>query len=143
MSQPLQKLLVYSLESVVSKSRPDARQGPCARASRRSNSGRSGKWSRAVRIGIHTGAVIIGEMGHDHLKGITVVGDVVNTASRLEGMTKDFKAQLVISDEVATGGGLTLNGAERHEVEVRGRVAKMAVQVVASATDLKTEFQEA
>ena len=82
-------------------------------------------------------------MGHDHLKGITVVGDVVNTASRLEGMTKDFKAQLVISDEVATGGGLTLNGAERHEVEVRGQVAKMAVQVVASATDLKTEFQEA
>ena len=90
-----------------------------------------------IGISIHTGAVIIGEMGHDHLKGITVVGDVVNTASRLEGMTKDFKAQLVISDDVATSGGLTLDAAQRHEVEVRGRMAKMVVRVVASATDLR------
>ena len=93
--------------------------------------------SEPLRIGIHTGTVIIGEMGHDHLKGITVVGDVVNTASRLEGMTKDFKAQLVISDDVATSGGLTLDAAQRHEVEVRGRVAKMAVRVVTAAADLK------
>ena len=48
-------------------------------------------------IGIHTGNVIIGKMGYKHAKNLTAVGDAVNTASRLESLTKELKSQIIIS----------------------------------------------
>ena len=46
-------------------------------------------------IGIHSGNVIFGKMGYKHAKNLTAVGDAVNTASRLESLTKEFKCQLI------------------------------------------------
>lgn len=89
-----------------------------------------------IGIGIHAGSVIVGEFSRVNLKGITVVGDVVNTASRIEGMTKDFGAQLVISEEVMKRSGLVSDGNRRHEVAVRGRVERMQVRVFDSAGKL-------
>jgi adenylate cyclase len=82
-----------------------------------------------IGIGIHAGPVILGEMGYANLKGITVVGDVVNTASRLEEMTKRFGAQVVVSEDAATHLGDGIAGWQRHEIEVRGRVRAMTVLV--------------
>ena len=48
-------------------------------------------------IGIHTGNMIIGKMGYKHAKNLTAVGDAVNTASRLESLTKELKSQIIIS----------------------------------------------
>ena len=48
-------------------------------------------------IGIHVGTVIIGEMGYEKVSSLTAIGDAVNTASRLEGLSKDYGAQLVFS----------------------------------------------
>ena len=50
-----------------------------------------------IGIGIHTGNVIIGKMGYKHAKNLTAVGDAVNTASRLESLTKELKSQIIIS----------------------------------------------
>lgn len=82
-----------------------------------------------IGIGIHAGPVILGEMGHANLKGITVVGDVVNTASRFEEMTKRFGAQVVMSEDAASHIGDGIAGWQRHEVEVRGRMETMTVLV--------------
>lgn len=43
-------------------------------------------------IGIHSGHAIVGEMGYGGSVAVTAVGDTVNTASRLEGLTKEFGA---------------------------------------------------
>jgi adenylate cyclase len=82
-----------------------------------------------VGIGIHTGPVILGEMGYANLKGITVVGDVVNTASRLEERTKRFGVQVVMSEDAASHVGDGIADWLRHEVEVRGRMGTMTVVV--------------
>src|SRR6266566_2452339 len=43
-----------------------------------------------IGIGIHTGPAIVGEMGYGTAVSITAVGDSVNTASRVEGLTKTY-----------------------------------------------------
>ena len=80
-----------------------------------------------IGIGVHAGPVIVGEMGYPRLKGITVVGDVVNTASRLEEMTKRLDARLVISQDAAVHLREMTGSWERQEVEVRGRAGTMTV----------------
>jgi class 3 adenylate cyclase len=74
--------------------------------------------------------VILGEMGYTNLKGITVVA-MVNTASRLEEMTKRFGVHVVMED-AASHVGEGIADWLRHEVEVRGRMGTMTV-VVSSA----------
>src|ERR1700674_627115 len=89
-----------------------------------------------IGIGIHTGPAIVGEMGYGTAVSITAVGDSVNTASRIESLTKTYACELVISEAVALRAGIDLSAAPRHEIEIRGRVEPLAVRTFASAGDL-------
>jgi len=53
-----------------------------------------------IGIGIHVGPVIVGEMGYRNATALTAIGDAVNTASRLQEMSKDFDCELVVSADV-------------------------------------------
>lgn len=91
-----------------------------------------------IGIGIHSGTAIIGEMGYARATTVTAIGDAVNTASRLEAMTKDYGAQLVVSETVARQADVDLSGFPSHEIEVRGRAGTIVVRVVSDARDLPT-----
>jgi adenylate cyclase len=51
-----------------------------------------------IGIGVHVGEVVVGEVGHPKRRQLTALGDVVNTASRVESATKEFSASLLISE---------------------------------------------
>ncbi len=89
-----------------------------------------------IGIGIHAGPAIVGEMGYARAAQITAIGDTVNTASRLESMTKEFGVELVVSQELLDRAGIDLGDAPRHEVEIRGRQSRLAVRAVSKAGDL-------
>jgi adenylate cyclase len=81
-------------------------------------------------IGLHTGPAVVGRMGYAETIYLTAVGDTVHVASRLEGLTKEYHCQIVLSEQVARCVGLDLTAYPRHELTVRNRREPLAIYVV-------------
>ncbi|MBV6493406.1 MAG: Na(+)-translocating NADH-quinone reductase subunit F [Turneriella sp.] len=75
-----------------------------------------------VRIGLHAGTAIVGEMGYGTAMQITAIGDVVNTASRMEHANKKTGTWLLFSENVATLAGASTDAIKfRARVQLRGK----------------------
>jgi adenylate cyclase len=80
-----------------------------------------------VRIGIHSDAVLVGNMGSAERMSYTVMGDGVNLAARLEGTNKEFGTRICVSHAVYREAGERLWLRRVGVVTVKGRRSDLQV----------------
>src|SRR5256885_15503883 len=77
-------------------------------------------------MGLHAGRAAVGRVGFEHTTTFTAVGEVVNTASRLQEYTKSAQARLAPSLEEAHRPGAAGGLGEVRQAQGRGRSAPWA-----------------
>ncbi|MCK7615629.1 adenylate/guanylate cyclase domain-containing protein [Roseibium sediminicola] len=98
-------------------------------------------------IGLHLGPAILGRIGaagtEDSPGGLTALGDVVNTASRLESENKAHDSFLVVSKAVIDAAAAAIDGAETAEIKVRGKEKPLQILALSSLDSLRMAGGEA
>ena len=133
-------LALYGLESPLAAACRAALEGAAAMQARieRLNQSLADELEEPLRIGIgiHAGVAIVGTMGPPDAPIYSAIGDMVNTAARLEDMTKAYGCTLVASAEVLRQAGIEPGDAPEHQVRVRGKTERLAVYAVADPRTL-------
>lgn len=90
----------------------------------------AGEPKLAFGVGIHAGEAIVGEVGFEDHAVVTALGDVVNTAARMQDLTKEFACEVLVSDDVWRRTGWPVDGLRRCEVLARGRTTTIDAYAV-------------
>ena len=91
----------------------------------------------AIGIGVHLGNVVLGEIGAAGRAPRTLIGDTVNTASRLEGGTKELSVQALISQDTLHAAGHDVPETEMVPLSLRGRESPLPALALKEAGQLR------
>jgi adenylate cyclase len=86
-----------------------------------------GKAPIAIGIGVNTGTVIFGQLGKGKKAEITVIGDPVNLAARLESLNKEFHTSIIVSEETRNRLGKEAQVRALGGVKVKGKTVETTV----------------
>ncbi len=95
------------------------------------NARRAARGEEALRIGIglHTGRVVVGTIGPSQRREYTAIGDAVNTASRIEGLTKTHGVSLLASQTTREHAGDSFGWTPAPPMEIRGKSEAIATWI--------------
>ena len=97
---------------------------------------RDGEPPVKIGIGLHLGDVVLGEIGAAGQAPRTLIGDTVNTASRLEAQTKPQAVELLVSGVLLEAAGIETASMPLISLDLRGVAEPLLALPVQSAHDL-------
>jgi adenylate cyclase len=85
-----------------------------------------------VGIGVDVGPAFVGNVGEGDVRDFTAIGDVVNTAARLQAVAEG--GEVVMREGVAASCGVDLSGGTTRTVELKGKAQPVAIRTVSVAS---------
>lgn len=95
-----------------------------------------------IGLGIHSGPMLVGNMGSKRRFNFTIMGDNVNLASRLEGLNKQFGTRTIISETTYQAVAEKMLGRELDLIRVKGKTKPAKIFELLGPREDSTQFRD-